>query len=79
MNVACSRKARLSRAPMPRPEPLFFFMTRGDAVAGASDRVQQRPVKGFVYCLAQRVEVAAQGVGVRQQVAPDFAFQLVAG
>ena len=35
------------------------------------------PLEGFVDCLSQRVEVAAQGVGVRQQVAPDFAFQLL--
>ena len=50
----------------------------GEAVAGAVDRVQQRLLERLVDHLAQVVEVAAQRVGVRQQVAPDLALDVAA-
>jgi D-alanyl-D-alanine carboxypeptidase/D-alanyl-D-alanine-endopeptidase (penicillin-binding protein 4) len=50
----------------------------GEAVAGAVDGVQQRLVERLVDHLAQVVEVAAQGVGVGQQVAPHLALDVAA-
>ena len=72
-NAPWTRNARPRRAPMP---PLRGIARR-QAITDAGNRVQQRPLERLVDRLAQRVQVAAQGVGVGQQVAPDFALELL--
>ncbi len=53
-----------------------FRVEIGQPITGAVDRVQQRFLERLVYNFAQIIQMAAQRVGIGQQIAPHFALDV---